>query len=96
MALPIYASPLERIWHYAYLAICVAIFIFLVAPILIVLPLSFNAEPYFTFTEKMLSFDPEGYSLRWYDSLLTDGMLAPEIPREGAWWAEMDEVFHTD
>ncbi len=89
MALPIYASPLERIWHYTYLAICVAIFIFLVAPILIVLPLSFNAEPYFTFTEKMLSFDPEGYSLRWYDALLTDGMLAPEIPRAGAWWADM-------
>lgn len=89
MALPIYASPLERLWHYTYLVICVAIFIFLVAPILIVLPLSFNAEPYFTFTQKMLSFDPEGYSLRWYDTLLTDGMLAPEIPREGAWWADM-------
>ena len=36
----------------------------LIAPILIVMPLSFNAEPYFTFTEKMLSFDPEGYSMR--------------------------------
>lgn len=89
MALPIYASPLERIWYYTYLAICVAIFIFLVAPILIVLPLSFNAEPYFTFTEKMLSLDPDGYSWRWYDSLLTDGMLAPEIPRGGDWWADM-------
>ena len=47
MALPTYASPLERLWHYAYRAICVAIFIFLIAPILIVIPLSFNAEPYF-------------------------------------------------
>ena len=89
MALPSYASPLERIWHYAYLVICVAIFIFLVAPILVVLPLSFNVEPYFTFTEKMLSFDPRGYSMRWYDSLLTDGMLAPEIAREGGWWSDL-------
>ncbi len=89
MALPTYASPLERIWHYAYLVICFAIFVFLVAPILVVLPLSFNVEPYFTFTEKMLSLDRTGYSLRWYDMLLTDGMLAPQIPREGSWWTDM-------
>ena len=89
MALPAYADPLERLWHYAYLAICFCIFVFLVAPILVVLPLSFNVEPYFTFTEKMLALDPTGYSMRWYDMLLTDGMLAPEIPREGAWWADM-------
>jgi putative spermidine/putrescine transport system permease protein len=89
MALPIYASPLERIWHYTYLVICAAIFVFLVAPILVVLPLSFNVEPYFTFTEKMLTLDPAGYSMRWYDMLLTDGMLAPEVPRVGAWWSDM-------
>ena len=45
MALPKYASPLERIWHWTYLAICVAIFIFLIAPIIVVIPLSYNAEP---------------------------------------------------
>ena len=89
MALPTYASPLERLWHYAYLVSCICIFIFLVAPILVVLPLSFNVEPYFTFTEKMLALDPTGYSLRWYDMLLTDGMLAPEVPREGGWWTDM-------
>ncbi len=88
MALPIYATPLERLWHYVYLGLCTAIFIFLIAPILVVIPLSFNAEPYFTFTHKMLTFDPEGYSLRWYDELLTLGMLAPEGPRDGAWWAQ--------
>jgi len=88
MALPTYASPLERLWHYTYIAICVAVFLFLISPILIVIPLSFNAEPYFTFTEKMLTFDPEGYSLRWYDALLTFGMQAPEAPRDEAWWAD--------
>ncbi|MEH7829102.1 ABC transporter permease [Gemmobacter denitrificans] len=88
MALPVYADPLERIWYYTYHAICVAIFFFLVAPILIIIPLSFNAEPYFTFTEKMLTLDPEGYSLRWYDLLLTAGMAAPEAARDGSWWAD--------
>ena len=89
MALPIYASPLEKVWHWTYKAICAAIFIFLIAPILIVIPLSFNAEPYFTFTEKMLSFDPEGYSLRWYDMLLTFGMQAPDAPRDWSWWRDV-------
>jgi putative spermidine/putrescine transport system permease protein len=88
MALPIYATPLERVWHYTYLVICGLIFLFLIAPILIVIPLSFNAEPYFTFTEKMLSLDPEGYSLRWYDLLLTFGMQAPDTVRDGAWWSD--------
>ncbi|WP_321365060.1 ABC transporter permease [uncultured Celeribacter sp.] len=89
MALPSYASPLERAWHYAYLVICVLVFVFLIAPILVIVPLSFNAEPYFTYTEKMLSFDSEGYSLRWYDSLLTSGMQAAEAVRDPAWWSDM-------
>ncbi len=88
MALPTYASTTEKIWHYAYLAICAAIFFFLIAPIVVVIPLSFNAEPYFTFTDKMLSFDPEGYSMRWYDSLLTFGMSNPDAPRDMSWWSD--------
>ena len=66
MALPTYAGPLERSWYYGFRIICAAIFVFLIAPILIIIPLSFNAEPYFTFTRAMLTFDPDGYSLRWY------------------------------
>jgi putative spermidine/putrescine transport system permease protein len=88
MALPKHADRLERIWYYTYLAICVLIFLFLIAPILIVIPLSFNAEPYFTFTEKMLTLDPTGYSMRWYDLLLTFGMLNEGAPRDGSWWAD--------
>ncbi len=86
MALPTYASPLERLWHWTYRLICAAIFLFLIAPILVVIPLSFNAEPYFSFTQKMLSFDPAGYSTRWYDTLLTLGHAAPDGPRDGTWW----------
>jgi putative spermidine/putrescine transport system permease protein len=88
MALPKHASPLERAWRYTYLAICTLIFVFLIAPIIIVIPLSFNVEPYFTFTKKMLAFDPAGYSLRWYDTLLTYGMQFPENVRDQAWWRD--------
>ena len=58
MALPTYASPLERIWYYTYIAICCLVFLFLIAPILIVIPLSFNAEPYFTFTPEDAGLRP--------------------------------------
>ena len=70
MALPAYTTTSERIWHYAFNVICGLIFFFLVAPIVVIIPLSFNAEPYFTFTKEMLSFNPDGYSLRWYEALL--------------------------
>jgi len=59
--------PLGR---YAYLTFCALVFLFLVAPILVIVPLSFNAEPYFTFTEGMLRFDAEAYSLRWYREIV--------------------------
>ncbi len=87
MALPTYADPLERVWYYTYRVICGLIFVFLIAPIIVVIPLSFNAEPYFTFTEKMLAFDPTGYSTRWYDTLLTLGHAAPDGPRDSSWWS---------
>lgn len=88
MPIPSYATPLERFWQYTYRVICGLVFLFLIAPILIIIPLSFNAEPYFTFTEAMLALDPQGYSSRWYDSLLTFGMQAPDAARDGAWWAD--------
>jgi putative spermidine/putrescine transport system permease protein len=72
MAIPIYASPIERTWYYVYRIICACIFIFLIMPILVIIPLSFNAEPYFTFTPEMLAFKPDGYSLRWYEDMITN------------------------
>ena len=71
MALPAYATPLDKLWHYTFRVICWAIFFFLVAPIIIMIPLSFNAQPYFTFTMEMLEFNPQGYSMRWYQELFT-------------------------
>ncbi len=72
MALPTYATPLERVWHYTYLAICGLIFFFLIAPIIIIIPLSFNSVPFFTFTPEMLTLDPAGYSLKWYEDFFTN------------------------
>lgn len=72
MALPLHATTGERVWHYTFLTICVLIFCFLIIPILVILPLSFNAQPYFTFTPEMLSLNPEGYSTRWYESFFND------------------------
>ncbi len=89
MALPKYATPLERVWHWTYLAICALIFFFLIAPIVVIIPLSFNADRFFTSTDAMLSFDPAGYSMRWYDSLMTFGMSQPDGPRGTAWLADM-------
>ena len=56
-----------------HIAICAAVFVFLVAPILVIVPLSFNAEPYFTFTDGMLRLDPDAWSLRWYEAVAGDG-----------------------
>ena len=89
MALPIYADKLERAWHFTYKVICTAVLIFLIAPIIVVIPLSFNVEPYFTFTTKMLTLDPEGFSLRWYDNLLTLGITDVEGVRDSTWWADV-------
>ena len=61
-----------RLSRFCYLAFCAAVFVFLVAPILVIVPLSFNAEPYFTFTEGMLRLDPEAYSLRWYRQIVEE------------------------
>ena len=69
---PIYAGTGERVWYYAFRVICGLIFFFLIAPILTIIPLSFNAEDFFTFTPKMLALDPEGYSLKHYRDFFTN------------------------
>ncbi|WP_417661044.1 ABC transporter permease [Pseudomonas sp.] len=45
---------------------------FLIMPILVIIPLSFNTEPFFSFTKGMLTFQPEAYSLRWYSAIFSD------------------------
>lgn len=72
MSLPAYAGKLETIWYYLFRILCGFIFFFLIAPIVVIVPLSFNAVPFFTFTEKMLSLDPAGYSTKWYQDFFSN------------------------
>jgi putative spermidine/putrescine transport system permease protein len=60
MAMPAYASAAERIWFVALRVIVAAVLLFLILPILIIIPLSFNSEAFF-------SFPMPGVSMRWYE-----------------------------
>jgi putative spermidine/putrescine transport system permease protein len=64
MAVPAYATPIEKAWYYVFRGICALVLLFLIAPILVIAPLSFNAEPYFT-------YPMPGLSLRWYEDFFT-------------------------
>ena len=70
--LPPYLTAREVLWHYTFRVLCGAVLVFLITPILVVMPLSFNAENFFTFTPEMLRLDPDGYSLRHYRDFLTN------------------------
>ena len=85
--LPPYATASEVFQFYLFRCLCGLVFVFLITPILILVPLSFNQEPYFSFTPGMLALEAEAYSLRWYADILKNGMAAPEAI-EG-WWEDM-------
>jgi len=57
-------------WRFILNLFCGLVLLFLILPILIIIPLSFNAEPYFTFTRDMLTFESSAWSLRWYQDIL--------------------------
>lgn len=63
--LPPYASPLERLWRVALILLCAMVLLFLISPIIAIMPLSFNSEPYFT-------YPMPGYSMQWYADFFTD------------------------
>ena len=71
-SVPSYATPREVLWHNTYRLICGLIFFFLIAPIVVVIPLSFNAQDFFTFTPEMLALSPDGYSLKHYRDFFTN------------------------
>ena len=68
MALPSYATPVQRTYYYVYILICSLVFFFLIAPLIAIIPISFSQSPFMVFTEGMMSWppDPEAWSLRWY------------------------------
>ena len=85
--LPPYATSGEVLWFYSFRGLCALIFLFLIIPIIILIPLSFNQEPYFSFTPGMLALDKEAFSFRWYMDILTNGIVDPEA-KEG-WWTDV-------
>ena len=87
LPLPPYASSKEVLWFYTFRTICGAIFVFLITPIIILIPLSFNQEPYFSFTPGMLALDPAAFSTRWYWDILQNGMVDPEAIT--GWWSDV-------
>ena len=59
-----YATPLERVWYYAFRVLCGLILIFLMLPILVIAPLSFNSDSF-------LLYPMSGFSFRWYEEFLS-------------------------
>jgi putative spermidine/putrescine transport system permease protein len=59
-----YATPIERVWYYAFRVICGLVLVFLMLPILVIAPLSFNSDSF-------LLYPMSGFSLRWYEEFLT-------------------------
>ncbi|MEP3784327.1 ABC transporter permease [Ascidiaceihabitans sp.] len=70
--LPPYFGFWHYLGHYGLRATAFLVLAFLMVPILIIIPLSFNTEPYFSFTEGMLALDPAAYSTRWYANIFND------------------------
>jgi putative spermidine/putrescine transport system permease protein len=68
---PAYVTVWGRLGRFAHLGISLAVLLFLVLPVLVVMPLSFSSQPYFT-------YPLPGLSLRWYQDFLgsPDWMLA--------------------
>ena len=75
MALPAYATTGQKVGYYSFLTYCGLVFFFLIAPIFIILPLSFSSSPFFEFTREFMSFEPEAWSLRWYRQMV--GISSP-------------------
>ena len=70
MAIQKHTELRNKIWHYVYLLICTFVFFFLIAPLFVIFPLSFNAEQYIFFSDDMLALKPEAFSLRWYEDMV--------------------------
>ncbi len=62
----------QRVWYYTFRVICGLLFFFLIFPIMVIVPLSFNAEDFFTFTPEMLSLSAEGFSLKHYKDFFSN------------------------
>lgn len=65
MALPAYATTSEKIAYWALRLFVGLVLLFLISPILAIMPLSFNSDMFF-------SYPMPGFSLRWYVDFFTN------------------------
>ncbi|MFZ2217406.1 MAG: ABC transporter permease [Rhodoferax sp.] len=66
-ALPLfaaYATAADKLGWYALRIFCIGVLLFLLLPILVIIPLSFSSSTF-------LSYPMPGWSLRWYENLFT-------------------------
>lgn len=66
-SLPLYTTATQKLWHYAFIVICAAILLYLVLPVLAVIPLAFNQDPFFTYPIR-------GFSLKWFAAFFHDAL----------------------
>lgn len=66
MALPPHATTGERVWHYTFRVLVGIVFVYLLFPLLTIIPLSFNEGEF-------LHYPLKGLSLRWYEDFLASG-----------------------
>ena len=90
MALPTYATPVQRTYYYVYLFFCGVVFFFLIAPLIAIVPISFSHSPFMIFTEGMLAWppEPEAWSLRWYKNMVGNcsaDVVSSTVPCSTKW-----------
>ena len=59
-----YASLIDRSWYWSHRVLCGLILLFLMLPVLVIIPLSFNSGAF-------LVYPLQGFSLRWYEIFFT-------------------------
>ena len=59
-----YMSPIERVWYYSLRTLVALVLMFLVLPVLVIVPLSFNSGTF-------LVYPMQGFSLRWYEAFFS-------------------------
>ncbi|MDO8286826.1 MAG: ABC transporter permease [Rhodoferax sp.] len=61
---PAYATWFDKLGWYAFRLLCIGVLLFLLLPILVIIPLSFSSSSF-------LAYPIPGWSLQWYDNLFS-------------------------
>lgn len=59
-----YKSPVEHAWFWTHRTLCALVLLFLILPVLVIVPLSFNSGSF-------LVYPLQGFSLRWYEDFFS-------------------------